>query len=221
MSHSARLEQYLEHALATRKRELTTFRFVLARQSESDEKPLARSGICLLYAHWEGFVVEGARKHLYFLRREVFMLKELSPSYLALALRRKILDHSSSTRQGQVVEIVQAVADAIRSDSVAQFASPQTIGAQSNLDSDRLYELLRCIGLNTGSFDLSRTAVVDRLVGLRNAIAHGEQVPVDRKTYYELHQSAIEAMGLFRDLLLDHADNQRHLTREYPFVDPA
>jgi hypothetical protein len=54
------LVDFLDEDLAWRKRELTTFRFLMGRSRPHEREAVLRAAVCVLYAHWEGFVKNGA-----------------------------------------------------------------------------------------------------------------------------------------------------------------
>ncbi len=58
LNTAEQLSDRLSHDLAWRKKELSEVKSLVETRSFSDSKhkALVRSGICLLYAHWEGFV---------------------------------------------------------------------------------------------------------------------------------------------------------------------
>ena len=64
------LSEYLSGSLSRRKREVTTIKFLVSRARTHEVEPLLRAAICLLYAHWEGFVREAATAYLSYVSRQ-------------------------------------------------------------------------------------------------------------------------------------------------------
>ncbi|MGB3758923.1 MAG: MAE_28990/MAE_18760 family HEPN-like nuclease [Rivularia sp. (in: cyanobacteria)] len=84
------LSDKLSDELAWRKKELSEVKsLVETKFSLSKHDALIRSGICLLYAHWEGFVKLAANSYLEYVRMQKLCYKDLSSNFLAFSNERK------------------------------------------------------------------------------------------------------------------------------------
>jgi HEPN superfamily protein len=92
------LTEYLDDELAWRKRELTTAKFAIARGRPHEQTMAIRGGICLLYAHWEGFVKKAAEAYLELVSRRGLRLAEVQPNIVAAALHGQITIAGKSNR---------------------------------------------------------------------------------------------------------------------------
>ena len=79
------LTEYLDDELAWRKKELTTLKFRLDRCRTHERGVLTRAALCLLYAHWEGFVRVAATCYLDYIVRQGVHLGKITPNFVALA----------------------------------------------------------------------------------------------------------------------------------------
>ena len=59
------LNRFLDNDLAWRKKELTTINFMVSRSREHERGILLRAAICVLYAHWEGFIRNAATSYIW------------------------------------------------------------------------------------------------------------------------------------------------------------
>jgi shikimate kinase len=87
----------------------------------------------------------------------------------------------------------------------------QVISTRSNLKSAVLKEIAATLSIDYSGFELKEKPVIDRLVKLRNTIAHGGGMPVSQADYTDLHNEIISLMDHYKSLIEDAADNDRHL----------
>ena len=113
------LIQALDDDLVWRKRELTTVNFMLANPRTHQRSPLMRAAICLLYAHWEGFVKTAATSYVSFIATRGLRYRDLTPNFVALGLRTEIREAGQSNRPMNHTAIVaRLMSDLKMSDSV-------------------------------------------------------------------------------------------------------
>jgi MAE_28990/MAE_18760-like HEPN len=99
------LDDLLAEDLAWRKRELTTLEFAIRRARTHEMAPLTRSGIALLYAHWEGYIKGSATLYLAFVASKRLRLEELSSHILAVALRSKLRTLEGASKQPSTTSV--------------------------------------------------------------------------------------------------------------------
>lgn len=190
------LTDYLNRDLSWRKRELTTINLQVQNARDHIRMIMVRSGVCLLYAHWEGFLRGGARGYLEFVAMRRLRFQELRSNFLVAGLYQEI--HNLVQRPS--IELSLQLIDAVLDDQ-RRFTSfrEDTTSARSNLGSRMLRELLSVVGIDSKEY-LSKNVMIDkRLVQNRNIVAHGEHYQMTPEDYLELHGAIIEMMNRFRN----------------------
>ena len=135
-----RLVQRLDGYLTWRRRELTTLKFLVDGGVLDQRAAVLRAAICLLYAHWEGYVREAATAYVRFVASLGLKLGDVSTHFVALALRSDIRQ-AGQTRKAT-----------LHTDLANKFLHGQgeifrpnwrkAVDTDSNLNSDALVEIL-------------------------------------------------------------------------------
>jgi hypothetical protein len=86
------LSDKIAEEIAWRKKELAAFKRVIDYKSLSADKnqALLRSGVMLLYSHWEGFIKIAANSYLEFVAMQRLPYKQLSNNFIALTIKQKL-----------------------------------------------------------------------------------------------------------------------------------
>ena len=189
------LIEALEEDLAWRKRELTTVNFMLVNPRHHQRGLLLRAAICLLYAHWEGFVKTAATGYVSFVAHRGLRYRDLTPNFVALGLRAEIRSAGKSNRptihNGIVAKLMSDLSDN------AEIDWQNSVNTRSNLNTDSLREILALLGLDERSY-LPKGALLDqKLLANRNRVAHGERVEIDSDDYGVLHDEIIQLANWF------------------------
>lgn len=191
------LQQYLSRSLAWRKKELTLMRFCVDTAPAGEHEMLLRAAVTLLYSHWEGYIKDAATAYLRHITLQQPMLDQLKDNFVAVSLRRRIQDAGHAQTTVLHSQLVQLFRSGLK--IVAAIPSAGIIRTRANLKSEVLREIIFTLGLDYTPFEVKEKAVVDRLVGLRNAVAHGRGAPVDAATYAVLHSGVIEMLDEMKD----------------------
>lgn len=191
----AQLIEALDDDLAWRKRELTTVNFMLANPRRHQRGPLLRAAVCLLYAHWEGFVKTAATSYVSFVATKGLRYRDLTTNFVALGLRTEIREAGQSNRPTIHTGIVRRLLSDL-SDN-AKIDSQNSVNTRSNLNTDTLREILALLGLDEKNY-LSKGPLLDeKLLANRNRVAHGERVEIDSGDYRLLHGEIIQLVDWF------------------------
>ena len=187
----------LERSLAWRKKELTNLKFTVSNAHDQRRPMLLRAALCLLYAHFEGFIKDAATEYIRFVASQGLLLQDVTTNFVALGFRSYIIVAGSSRRPTLHTDLV----DRVLNEQSQPFSPPwvDAVETGSNLDSRRLEDVLRLVGVDPTGY-LSKGHLLDeRLLKNRNAIAHGRGMPIGAEDYDELHDVVIFLIDQFRD----------------------
>lgn len=189
------LREFLDKDLAWRKRELTTLEYMLERARRHERAFLLRAAVCVLYAHWEGFVRVAATSYASFVAAQGLRYRDLTPNFVALGLRSEI---ASAARSSRLTDLTGVAEKMIHGDERARI-DWENSAPTGNMDSVRFAQVLRLVGLNTDNYAPKNRLLDRELLGKRNLVAHGIPVEVDADDYAELHTEIIRLVDMFRD----------------------
>jgi MAE_28990/MAE_18760-like HEPN len=186
------LEEVLAADLSWRKKELLMVK-IQARAAPDWAIPMhVRSGITMLYAHWEGFVKAAGEALVEFVRDQRLKMGELAPGYLAIALRKELAGVRDS-KSGAIypeMSVSRAVVDGY--ERVATLKPSGSIPTASNLSWKQFAMVATRLGVDVSELQLLEHLIDVRLVGNRNTIAHGDRTsPMTREEFLELHAKVV------------------------------
>ncbi len=183
------LVQVLDDDLAWRKRELTTVKFMLGSPRRHQRGPLLRAAVCLLYAHWEGFVKAAASGYVSFVATQGLRYRDLTPNFVALGLRREIREAGQSNNPVIHTRLTERLMSGLS--ERAEIDWQNSVRARSNLNAETLREILTLLGLDNSNYITKGPLLNEKLLANRNRVAHGERVDIDPDDYDILHTEII------------------------------
>ena len=190
------LTQYLEEELAWRKRELTTLRFMLGSPRRHERNFLLRASLCVLYAHWEGFIRAAATGYLSYVATRGLRLRDLKPSFVALGLRSEISQAGQSNRPTIHTALTTRLMLGLSERASIDWES--SVETHSNLGSKNFIEILCLLGLDDEEYLLKQQLLDQKLLQKRNLIAHGRQTEIELDDYFGLHDEIVQLVEKFR-----------------------
>jgi len=187
--------------LVWRKKEISQLKGFVSSEStpEYRVKMLCRSGTALLYAHWEGFVKKSGGYYLEYVALQRLSISELNSNFVTLMLKGKIDSCSTSKKYsvfGQITDLLLH-----QPSTQAKIPYKNGVKTESNLSSTVLKEITWCLGIEYGLFEPKEKLINQKLLGRRNHIAHGEELPVNREDFLDLADEVLGLMILFKNLL--------------------
>ena len=204
------LNDRLSKELAWRKKELAEVKSLIETKSfsSSKHKALIRSGICLLYAHWEGFVKLAANSYLEYVRMQKLCYKDLASNFLALAMKERLNEAKETNKPSLYIPVCDFFLDELNQ----RCELPKdTISTASNLSSEILREIISILGIDFSPYSTKSVLIDTKLLKTRNEIAHGEYSITDREEYIELHIEIIDMLDLFRNQIENAAINKDYM----------
>ncbi|WP_449419704.1 MAE_28990/MAE_18760 family HEPN-like nuclease [Phormidium nigroviride] len=204
------LSDKLSTDLAWRKKELSEIKSLVETKSFSDQrhKALLRSGICILYAHWEGFVKLAGNSYLEYVRFKRLTYKELSSNFLALAMKEKLKEAKETNKPSLYIP----VCDFFLSELDKRCLLPKdAISTASNLSSEILKEITDILGIDFSVYSTKSVLIDTKLLKTRNEIAHGDYAVFDKDEYIELHIEVIGMLDIFRNQIENAAIEKKFM----------
>jgi hypothetical protein len=198
------VQDSLDQAFGWRRTELLALKTaILEAEHKSPQSPLtralARAGVALLYAHWEGYAKEACQCYVDYVAIRRLRHDELNDGFLQtslMALGRRVTTGDEGGRS--------ALLDAVRRPQASRASIPRKtiVDTKSNLRYSVLCEIFEAVGFPTDKFTL-RDKLIDRsLCDSRNSIAHGRDHYPSTGSFSALHDDVIDMMGDIRDLIL-------------------
>ncbi len=193
----------LDQDFAWRRKELTFLNKNIKNTKEHDRQTHLRSGIVLLYAHWEGFIKNAAENYLKFVATKGLKYNELNNCFIALAFKKK-LDQFEATNNASIhTQIIDFIFGELSQRAIIPFEN--IIKTQSKLNSERLKEILITIGIDYSPYELKNKFIDVKLLKIRNAVAHGERISIDEKDFADLYKEITEIIENIKTDILNAA----------------
>jgi hypothetical protein len=200
---------FLDGEIVWRKKELALLKSINSTYPiKSYQDTMVRSGIALLYAHWEGFIKNAACTYLEFISKHRLPYEQLTSNFIAIKIREIVNDIPSFTKFSKRKEIVDFVQTGLNEYC---FLPSDTINTQSNLSSLIFKEIMATLGLDYTPYQSKEKLIDEKLVHNRNNIAHGRFLTMDLQDYDLLEKDIIELMDIFKDQISNAATSKSYL----------
>ena len=205
----SKLIETIDNDLKWRKLELTAINLAIPGGKRSQH--LLRCGICVLYAHWEGFVKLAVTSYLSYISTQGLKRGDVVVPIWTLAVRPKLIEAAkakSFTAHKWVCEFL----------SEAQ-TEPLEIPVDSalkhvqNLDFSLFQEVMQIAGLDSSWLDPQQTFLDEKLVKCRHAIAHGDFRDVDAEDYQLVHDNVLCWLETVRTNVQNAAAEKAYLAK--------
>lgn len=202
------LQSLLDHELVWRKREFAFIKSLVTASSTPEKNTYyIRSGIALIYAHWEGFIKAAGEAYIMFIATRRLTYSELSVNLVAVAARKMLSEAGASNRATIYTKVAEFFSH--RLNERCKFPEG-VINTKSNLNSEVLKEIAHILGLDYTIYESKGMLIDKKLLENRNEIAHGKYCKVDIDEFINIHEEILELMDIFHDQVLDAAINQTY-----------
>ncbi len=203
------LSSFLDGDIVWRKKELAILKSIASsNKSKLLEDPMARSGVALLYAHWEGFVKSSSSAYLDYVAKRGLPYEQLKSNFIAIKIRQLIGDVSVFNKFSKRKDIVDFILTGLNEKYVL---SSSIINTQSNLSSEVLKEIVATLGLDYSPFVTKEKLIDEKLVWNRNNIAHGRYLTMKLEDYFYLEKEILGLMDIFKDQIDNAASLKSYL----------
>ena len=191
------LSDRLATDLAWRKKEMSEMKSLIEAKNVSDQrhKVLVRSGVCILYSHWEGFVKLAANSYLEYVISKKLTYQKLSSNFLALAMKEKLKEAKETNKPSLYIPVCEFFLSELNQRCILP---KDVISTASNLSSEILKEITYILGIDFSIYSTKSVLIDTKLLKTRNEIAHGNYLVFDREEYLELHREIIGMLDRFR-----------------------
>lgn len=185
---------------AWRKKEIATLKGRLSGSEEGDRGPLLRSGVVMIYAHWEGFVKTACELYLMYInemiqRRSIGLSKHFTNLLMWKMFRQKG-EHHFLKNPVPFLEMCSEWPCAPE-----ELLPTDVIDTELNLNSKVLKRLTLTFGLDYSPFETKEKLIDETLLKKRNQIAHGERIPVLPEDYEIIEQEIRKLIDHFQELI--------------------
>lgn len=197
------LQSILDDELAWRKKELSVIKSLVTKGSSTKTTNChIRSGIVLLYAHWEGFIKLASSAYLTYIASQRLTYIDLTSNFIAIVARKMFNDAGLATK----LELYAKVTDFFTSGLNDRCILPIEIETKSNLSSEVLREIAYIVGIDYKEYEIKSKLIDERLLKNRNEIAHGENPLIDVEEFIDLHETIINLLDLFSNQISNAAN---------------
>lgn len=198
----------LDHDLKWRKQELTTVDLSIQSPRKHQQEIWFRTGVVLLYSHWEGFAKSCARSYLTYLIGQGKSFKHLKPCFKFFAVG-EILEGSRKINLANYSMFERTQALFLEPLDQKFHLDPEpfiSTKEHQNLNSAEFKALVLKLGIEyLPIYQLREKLIDEQLLKYRNAVAHGDLVHDDLEdlpgTYKILSTKILECLETFRNQL--------------------
>lgn len=202
----------LDTEMAWRKKELIEIkRLVDSRKGSHGESTFIRSGVAILYAHWEGFIKAAGTAYLNYVAMQRLKYEELSDNLIALCMKSQLNLAGHTNKATIYSEVAKFFLTRLSDQSTIPWES--AIETKANLKSDVLREVVCTLGIDYKHYETKEKLLDEKLLKRRNEIAHGQYSSMDYTAFILLYDEMLNLLQLFRNQL-DNAATTRAYKRE-------
>ncbi|KXB69463.1 MAE_28990/MAE_18760 family HEPN-like nuclease [Peptoniphilus sp. DNF00840] len=217
------LEDRIDDEIAWRKKELISIKNDVGSSENKDiseQSRLIRSGIAMLYAHWEGAIKSLAEYYLIYVSSLNLRYCELKNNFLAIDMKESLNKYAETKKASVHNKFLHDLYE--KQNQPSKIPYKNIIKTNSNLKMDILKEITETIGLDSSPYELKKMLIDQRLLGNRNQIAHGQRLEKlegisNISDFLELHEAVYELIELFANNIKTAAQNEDYKSNKSGF----
>ncbi len=197
------LEDLVSKEYSWRRKELTNIKNLSMSSKKHIKITLLKSGIALLYSHWEGFVKKVSIAYCEYINHQGLKYEKLRKNFHVCLLLDEFQGQYPHRNFKSVLSIVDG--SALPLEKICKIDSEKYIDTESNLNSNVLKEITMKIGIDYSFYELKENLIDERFLGFRNAISHGEYRMIDEDDFNELFDEITSLISTFKNQILNSA----------------
>ena len=205
------LEDIIAKEYAWRRKELTNIKQLSLTAKKYNQELLFKSGITVLYSHWEGFVKQASIVFCEYINHQGIAYHDLNHNFHVCAVINYFQGQYPHRNYKSIFSVINK--SSIDLSQSFRIDAEKYIDTKSNLNSDVLQEITMKVGLDYSLYELKGNLIDERFLKLRNAISHGEYRRIDEKDFLELFDEIIILIDTYKNQILNAAVRQEYLMK--------
>lgn len=207
------LQSRLDDNLAWRRKELAVLRGAVREAKNAKKQALLRAAISVLYAHWEGFLKSCSEQYLEFVAQLGLRFDEVGPNLRALAAKRRVTDFLHARQPGVLIDFISWIEAA--GSTKLSLPTSDFVRRFGNITVDVFRNIISVVGVHyRPEYQIAEKPIIDRLVSLRNDLAHGDWQDVDETEFEQLYEHIEKFMVLVSNDLANSARTKGYLKKK-------
>ena len=206
------LQDLIDRDLSWRKKELTAVNSNIKQARKFAKNTGIRSGITLLYAHWEGSVKNIATYYLSYVAYQGLPYNQLRKNFLALSVKEDLKLFDSTNKATLHNDIVRSLFE--KYEEKSKIPCDNIIKTSSNLNSEIFKEIMTTIGLDYSQYQSTFILIDEVLLNMRNHIAHGERLDslsLDEDRFNEIYKKITHLISIFAIQVSNAASTKQYM----------
>ncbi|WP_214691513.1 MULTISPECIES: MAE_28990/MAE_18760 family HEPN-like nuclease [unclassified Exiguobacterium] len=219
------LQKVLDRNASHRKKEISNLSIQIQSSEGDIQNALLRAAIVILYAHFEGFSKEAIKSFIKYLNSKKVPVNLMKQHLKTLYYTKRIIDIQNANRKKVFNSLIK---DVLLNDSEifqVNEDAKNIVVTEGNLKFEVLEDLLFLLGLEAEEFYFisdedqngihTKREFIDReVLGLRNAIAHGENRKVTIREFEEIKQFVVEFIDSLKEHILTASYRENYINIE-------
>lgn len=203
------LEQTIAKDFAWRRKELTNIRNLCLSSKKQMKSTLLKTGIALLYSHWEGFVKKSSIAFCEYINGKGIAYNDLTYNFHVCAILECFQGQYPHKNFKSVLILVDG--SSIPLNKKCKIDTEKYIDTKSNLNSEVLKEITMKVGIDYSLYELKENLIDERFLGFRNAVSHGEYREIDETDFIEIFHEITNLIETYKNQILNSAIQKSYL----------
>jgi hypothetical protein len=164
--------------------------------------------IPLLYSHWEGFIKNISNFYLNYLSQKNILKSELKLGLISLFFNSEIEKLIGQKKINKSLFLLQKISNL----SEIKFEK-NLINSNSNLNYEVFENILQVLEIDSSLITEDEKNLINKLVNLRNHIAHGFIITISEEDYNSIKIKIIPLLERYKTVIIESAVNETYLLR--------